>query len=215
MSSDNRNVALFSIPGCVTFPYTHMPLHVFEPRYRDMVNHCISNDMMMGVCHTHKVLHEKKASQSLKETLNSNQSTYKPQSVFSVGDVELLDTLPDGRLHVVVHMQERVQLEQEVQTLPFSIVEVSSLADLEFENQKHDTAQLKEKILTRLKALFAANTELMAYFDSAEIQDMNEDMFSYHIFSVLQFDPDMQQQILEIRSGVQRLELLLDILNSQ
>lgn len=196
MNADRRQVALFSIPGCVTFPHTHVPLHVFEPRYRDMVNHCISNAMMMGVCHTQKVVHEKRVNQSLEETLSSNQSTYKPHSIFSIGEVELIDTLPDGRMQIVVHMSERVQLQKEIQTLPFSIVEITPLHDIDMQGFETEALQLQEKIVTRIRALFAGNAGLLKYFESPELQSMNAKAFSYNIFSVVQFAPEAQQEIL-------------------
>ena len=50
-------VALFPIPNSVSFPWVPCPLHVFEPRYRQMVRHCIDNSLMIGVCHTEKLVH--------------------------------------------------------------------------------------------------------------------------------------------------------------
>ena len=35
------DVALFPIPGAVSFPGVPRALHVFEPRYRQMVEYCI------------------------------------------------------------------------------------------------------------------------------------------------------------------------------
>jgi len=144
-------VALFSIPGCVSFPCSQVPLHVFEPRYREMVNYCLSENVQMGVCHTQKVVHQASEKKSLKEALSSNQSTYKPYSVFSVGDVQLLETLDDGRMHIFVDMKQRVRLEREIQTLPFSVVEVSSLDDEPVSDELALT-QAKEKVLSRMQA---------------------------------------------------------------
>ena len=76
-------VALFPIPNSVNFPGVPCALHVFEPRYRQMVRHCIETDMLMGICHTEKVLHDGGDAQSMSEALSSNQSTYKPCRIFS------------------------------------------------------------------------------------------------------------------------------------
>ena len=95
-------VALFPIPNSVNFPGVPTPLHVFEPRFRDMVKYCIDNDVMMGVCHTQGVVRAIKHEQNPEEALSSNQSTYKPCDVFSAGKVELLKELDDGRLGVAL-----------------------------------------------------------------------------------------------------------------
>ena len=208
-----KQVALFSIPGCVCFPHTRVPLHVFEPRYREMVNHCIDKGVLMGVCHTQKVVHQKEKKQSLQEALNSNQSTYKPQEVFSVGQVELLETLSDGRMHIMVNMQERVSLERETQTLPFSMAEVSVLPD-EAHSNEEETHILKDKILHRCIALFANNPNFVKYLQSPEIEAMSGEEFSYAIFSLVRLEPEIQQDILEIRSARDRLSAFLDMINA-
>ncbi len=114
-------IALFPIPNSVNFPGVPIPLHVFEPRYRKMVRYCIDNDVMMGVCHTEKMIHANTREQSREEALSSNQSTYKPCQIFSAGKVELLDELEDGRMAIAVDCEVRLKLKQERQTLPFSI----------------------------------------------------------------------------------------------
>merc|ERR1712157_548154 len=101
------NIAIFPIPNCICFPGTVMPLHVFEPRYRTMVQHCLEHQMPLAVCHTQKVLRQAERKDTLDEMLNSNQSTYKPELVFSAGPCELLQTLDDGRMALQVNMQQR------------------------------------------------------------------------------------------------------------
>jgi Lon protease-like protein len=178
-----------------------------------MVNHCLNNDLMMGVCHIQKVLHQVKEKKTLQEALSSNQDTYKPHDIFSIGKVELLETFPDGRMKITVDMLERVKLEREVQTLPFSIVEVSEYPDLAEADEAVLVDQFKEKIITRIKALFSENQAVINYFDSSEITRMPADVFSYVVFTVIRLDPDNQQEILELRTPKSRMETLLKILN--
>ena len=42
-------VPIFPLPEVVFFPETVLPLHVFEPRYRQMVADCLAADGWMGV----------------------------------------------------------------------------------------------------------------------------------------------------------------------
>jgi Lon protease-like protein len=42
-------VALFPLPNAVLFPGTVVPLHIFEPRYREMVRDCASSDGLIGI----------------------------------------------------------------------------------------------------------------------------------------------------------------------
>ena len=57
-------VALFQIPSLVAFPGTLVPLHVFEPRYRQMIRDCVRDERMIGVCHTRKTIRAAKANQT-------------------------------------------------------------------------------------------------------------------------------------------------------
>ena len=210
-----KQVALFSIPGCVSFPYSTVPLHVFEPRYREMVKYCLENEVLMGVCHVQKVLHQAKPDQTLQETLKSNQSTYKPHNVFSIGKVELLDTFADGRMKIVVAMSERARLEREVQTLPFSLVDTSPINDSPSnDDEPEQSGILKEKIIRRMLALTADNPQAVEYLSSEKVKQMPIDEFSYRVFSMIQLDPDLLQQVLEMTSPNQRMTNFLRILNS-
>ena len=53
MAEKYLDVALFPIPGMVCFPYCSVPLHVFEPRYRAMVEDSIKHE---PVSYTHLTL---------------------------------------------------------------------------------------------------------------------------------------------------------------
>ncbi len=115
------DAALFPIPSSVSFPGVPCPLHVFEPRYRKMVQHCLDHELLMGVCHTEKLLHAPVNDQGLEKALNSNQATYKPCDIFSAGPVKLLEELKDGRMVIEVDTNIRLKLQNEIQTLPFNI----------------------------------------------------------------------------------------------
>ena len=44
-----RRIPLFPLPGVVLLPGTLLPLHIFEPRYRQMVANALSGDRMIGM----------------------------------------------------------------------------------------------------------------------------------------------------------------------
>lgn len=207
-------VALFPIPNCVSFPGTVYPLHVFEPRYRAMVKHCVATGTYMAICHTRKELHPARPNQSREEALQSNQATYKPCDVFSAGPCELLEELPDGRMLIHVHLKKRFRAVSEQQTLPFSIYDCEEFRDEPLDAAQEDAlVLLKDKILHRLGAMTATNPGLHALLKSDEWQGKSPLSFSFAIFGLVHLEADLQQQVLEIRSPVERLELLLTLLN--
>ena len=205
-------VALFPIPNCVVFPGMIFPLHVFEPRYRTMIKHCMEHHMPVAICHTEKTLHHSGPHEHLTEALNSNQDTYKPKSVFGAGLCELYETLEDGRMLINVHVDTRYRLRQIQQTLPFNIAECEELKDDPSQDDQQ-LAELKDKVMHRLLALSADEQDVQDILHSQAWEEMEPLKFSFAVFGLIRLEPDIQQAILEQTQAAQRLQLMLNVLN--
>ena len=209
-----KRVALFPIPDCVTFPGTSFPLHVFEPRYRSMIQYCLENDTFLAVCHTQKIIRESKPNQTLEESLQSNQATYRPYNVFSAGPCELIETLEDGRMIINVHLQKRYNATKEIQTLPFSLWECEEYVDQQGEHDTSEAEEIKQKIIHRICSLMHQNSELTTLLNSNDWTSKDPTAFSFEFFSLLRFPGDVLQSILEKRSTIERLKETLNLLNA-
>jgi Lon protease-like protein len=208
-------VALFPIPDSVNFPSVPCSLHVFEPRYRKMVQHCIDNDMLMGVCHTEKVVHANTRQQTREQALGNNQDTYKPCNVFAAGPVELIEQLDDGRMLIEVDHNIRLQLVSERQTLPFSIWECEELPDQVLsDSELVALQQSKEKVLHRLLTITHDVEEVQQVLSADFWQQMPAIQFSFAVSNLLGTDAAVKQQLLEMTHPQQRLGTVLAMLNS-
>ena len=213
-----ETICVFPIPGCVTFPGNVFPLHVFEPRYRAMIQHCLDTGMKVAICHTRKTIHEANPSDNLNQALSSNQSTYQPFDIVSAGVCELVNTTKDGRLYLNVHIQQRYRLKGYTQRLPYLMAEAEELPDVQPDDgQRQANSQLKDKILHRLVALargrHGLNKDIADLLETPEWASMSAEDFSYRIFGLVRFDGDLLQELLEITSAHERLQLTLDLLN--
>ncbi|MEH6586283.1 MAG: LON peptidase substrate-binding domain-containing protein [Halioglobus sp.] len=209
------DVALFPIPNSVNFPGVPCPLHVFEPRYRQMVHHCIDQNLLMGVCHTEKMLHHKEQEQTVAEALASNQATYKPQRIFSAGPVQLLQELDDGRILIQVDNNVRLQLGQEKQTLPFSIWACEELLDESLDETGELTLQQSQaKILNRLLAITHDNKQAQEMLNSGHWQTMPAHAFSFAAAGLLGMAPETSQALLEMTNAQNRLDTILEMINA-
>ena len=210
---DLVQVALFPIPNMVAFPGTIVPLHVFEPRYRQLIRDCVEVKRMVGVCHTVKAIHQPSKAQSLEQALNSNQTTYTPQEIFSAGDCEIIETTPDGRIVASIAMRERLMLVDEVQSLPYRIVACESVPDDQEARDSEAEHALQASINGRLIELIGTrDAELVREFQDSEWQALDPAAFSFRVFQYLKFDADVMQEILEMRSAHARLDLIWSIL---
>ena len=44
-----RTLAIFPLEGALLLPHGQMPLHIFEPRYRNMIEEALGNERMLGM----------------------------------------------------------------------------------------------------------------------------------------------------------------------
>jgi len=89
-------VPLFPLPNVVHFPHTLLPLHVFEPRYRRMVADTLDGERVLAMA----VARE--------EVRPEERPRIHP--VGSIGKIELIDELPDGRYHLLLEGLARVRI---------------------------------------------------------------------------------------------------------
>lgn len=103
-------VPVFPLPGVVFFPRTILPLHVFEPRYRAMVRDAMNGDGLLAVS-------------LLKPGWEANyEGNPAFHSVATVGRIEDLDTLKDGRFNLRLVGLARVELGAVVADHPYRTV---------------------------------------------------------------------------------------------
>jgi Lon protease-like protein len=207
-------VALFPIPGSVSFPGDTVTLHVFEPRYRKMITDCVAEGRRVGVAHTLGVLTPSKTQPGapLKEQLNQNQSTYLAHPVFSAGFVEVKQTLADGRLLIQIPMDGRYQMKTEIQQVPYKIFTCQSYEDQPEPSLKDMRDFLDQEIIR----LFPDESgQLEKYILSDEWQNQSDSAYSFKVYSIFKMEPDFLQQILVTQSAKKRLEELIQYLGLQ
>src|SRR3989442_8566328 len=92
---------LFPLPNVVLFPNVSLPLHIFEPRYREMVADALAGDRMIGMV--------------LLRPGWEHEYDAKPP-VYPIGCsgvITHVDRLPDGRYNIVLRGVERFRIVEE------------------------------------------------------------------------------------------------------
>ncbi len=219
-------ISLFPIPGSVTLPFSKIPLHVFEPRYRKMIKDSIEAHRRVGIAHTQKILSEAKIDPkaSAEEKLNQNQATYQAHPIFSAGFAKILETLADGRLMVEINTDCRYEIIEEKQQVPYKIVickpfldESKSLKSEELKGINYiDPQTLRLQLDQALIELVKGQDEtIVNYLKSLTWTEQTLEEYSYKIYSIVGFEPDVLQKILELRSSFDRISFMKDILTRQ
>jgi len=203
-------VAVFPIPGCVVFPGQVFPLHVFEPRYRKLLQYCTDKRISLAVANVAKRIHKVRGETRLANH-QRNLDTYKPMHTVTAGEVTILERFADHRVVVRVDANRRLQLVNCQQMLPFYIYEAIEWNDLE-EQMSDDARDARNEVLQFIRSLFVQArvprvNENLKYFESLGMSQL-----SFEIFSFVQFDTEFKQWALELQSPSERLVALLSVL---
>ena len=108
---------LFPLPNVVLFPNVFLPLHIFEPRYREMVADAITGDRMIGM-----VL--------LRPGWELNYEGRPP--VYPIGCSGLIthvEQLADGRYNIVLRGFERFRVVAEDHSRPYRRASLERLSE--------------------------------------------------------------------------------------
>lgn len=102
---------IFPLPSSVLIPGGHLPLHVFEPRYRKMIADVLAGDRVLGIALLAPGWEA------------AYQGRPEVHPVLGVGYVQAAELLPDGRYNIIVHGVARARIVEELESAePYRIV---------------------------------------------------------------------------------------------
>jgi len=168
----------------VLFPGTQLPLHIFEPRYKEMIGECLANKAPFGVV------------RALEEGI--------AQIGCTAEIVAVTKTYPDGRLDLVAEGRKRFEVLELNQERSFLRAEVLLLPDEPGSPEQEEEARAIE--LHRQILVLAGAAQDLSRADKSAL--------SFHLAGSLPLDLDFKQKLLAMRSEAQRLPMLVAHLES-
>ena len=180
-------IPLFPL-NVVLMPGMPMPLHIFEERYKQMVDECLENSSEFGM-----VLADEDGTRSIGCTARI---------------VELVQRYEDGRLVILVEGSRRFKLNNVLTGKPYYVGEVEYLED---EPSDEDISALAEECVALLERVIEAATEGEV---GIEVEPPYRNL-SFAIAGRIEFDLETRQRILELPVEGTRLrkvrELLIEV----
>lgn len=167
----------------VLFPTVPLPLHVFEERYRLMINQCIDGGEPFGV-----VYHRGSELEQVGCTAAVNQ---------------VLNRYDDGRLDVMTVGQQRFRIEALDDSGMFLTAQASVLADKP--QPVHES--LKQTAIRQLLA-YAKLSDLQ--LDNESVDGLNANQLAYLIAGVDAVPLATKQRLLELDGAAERLRQSID-----
>ena len=175
-------IGLFPL-NLVLVPGEQAPLHIFEPRYRELIGECLDFGNDFGLL------------------LEDDEGMREVGTRCKV--VEVIDRFPDGRLNVVVEATERFQLLEVTDGRAFRTAEIETLPD-ESDTPMED--EVEEVLAAYARVVAAAEAEL-------DDLDLDADSVAYQIAARIDFGTEVKQGLLELRSERERVIKLAPMLN--
>lgn len=118
MESKTLEIPVFPLPDVVLFPNTRLPLHVFEPRYKQMIADCLAGDKMLAIA---------QLKPGWREDYYGAPPVYR---VVGVGRIVEHVDLEGGRYDIVVEGVARGTVVREQMRGPYRIATVETVPDI-------------------------------------------------------------------------------------
>jgi ATP-dependent Lon protease len=188
-----RELPLFPLPEVVLFPGRPLPLHIFEFRYRMMMNTILEYDRRFGV-------------------LMINPSTGKIANIGCCAEIVHFERLPDDRMKMLTMGQSRFRLLEYVREKPYRVGLVEWFEDKptneNLTNKAREISKLLQDVVLLSSKLTDQSIELPENIPTSPLE------LSYWIASNLYGVASEQQALLEMQDTSERLQREADILST-
>ncbi len=179
-----EEIGLFPL-GIVLLPTERVPLHVFEPRYKELIGECLEHDREFGF-------------------LYADES-----GVREIGTLarvtEVLERFDDGRLNVVVEGGGRFRVESLTRGRSFLTATVVPVANTPGGAGSAESVAQAAGSFRALAAVAGAETE--------EIDESSPEL-SFELAAQVELPADAKQRLLELDSEQERLDLVTGLLDA-
>jgi ATP-dependent Lon protease len=172
-------IGLFPL-GMVLLPSERVPLHIFEPQYRELIGECLEDGREFGL-------------------LLSDDRGLRDVGTRAVV-AEVLERFDDGRLNVVVEGRERFRLLSLTSGRAFQTGEIEPVED----DPEEPPAEERERAVAQLHRV--------AELAGADVGEVDTQATAFELAARVEFEPELKQRLLELRSEPARLKTLSDLL---
>ncbi len=192
-------IPVFPLPSVVLFPNVFLPLHIFEPRYRQMVDDALKGDRIIGMV-----------------LLRAGwEGDYEGRpAVYPIGCAGVIthaERLPDGRFNIVLRGMEKFRIRDEESGHPYRVAQVDSVPEPAPDSLREEM-QLHRR---RLEELLVPQPERSGSKEAKDTKvptSMPDEDLVNALAQYLEFDPVEKQALLERDGLLERCRSLIELL---
>ncbi|MGH9384308.1 MAG: LON peptidase substrate-binding domain-containing protein [Vicinamibacterales bacterium] len=196
--STPQSIPIFPLPTVVLFPHVFLPLHIFEPRYRQMVADALSGDRLIGMA-------------LLRPGYESDYEGRPP--IYNTGCTGLIthfERLDDGRFNLILRGLDKFSVLGEEDPTDARIYRraLVSLIDESLHDHDRDVLRTERRRLEAALGPFFDRTVGEQQLPSA----MPDEDFVNALAQYLEFDPIEKQALLERDGAIARCRSMVELL---
>ena len=187
-------IPLFPLSGAILFPRSQLPLHIFEPRYREMVRDVMEGPGRIGMI----------------QPVAGDE--YQLHSIGCIGELVGVEELEDGRFNIVLHGASRFRLIGEADlgtSYRQADVEPDILGDDDPPPLGLAARAEVEREARRLGDAMGLSVDWQA------VGRLDDEMLVNAIAQVAPFDVGAKQALLESATLAERADLLVQLMQFQ
>lgn len=196
----STRLSVFPLPGALLFPKMHLPLHIFEPRYRALISDAMARDRRIGMVQPRPGVAEKRPNVSSDE----RPALFDLGCVGKIAEVEAMD---DGRYNVVLEGVALFRIVRELDvTTQFRQVEAELIPAA-----TDETLSLGARAALELESKSFA--EAHGYqVDWDAVARLDDESLVNGIAQIAPFDTAAKQALLEAPGIGERAELIVQLM---
>jgi uncharacterized protein len=188
---DIVRISLFPLTGAILFPGRQLPLHIFEPRYRDLVGDSLARDRMIGMVQP--------------KGQGNHPDLFTVGCLGRIGDVEAMD---DGRYNIILEGVQRFSILKELEvTTTFR----QAQAELWEEDEGADALSIAERASLEIESRRFADAQGYAV-DWKAVGQLDDYSLVNAIAQIAPFDYAAKQALLEARGLSMRADLIVQLM---
>ena len=194
MDEKPLRLSIFPLAGALLFPRAHLPLHIFEPRYRAMITDALARDRRIGM-------------------IQPRDEGPRPAlfDVGCIGRIAHVEALADGRFNVILEGLSRFRLLREIDTTtPFRQVE-ASVAGFADDGEPVPLGLALRADLERESRRFAEARGYAVDWDA--VGRIDDETLVNSVAQIAPFEAAAKQALIEAPDIAARADLLVQLLH--
>ena len=192
-------VRLFPLPNLVMFPYVVQPLHIFETRYREMVEEALETDQLIAMAHLQP---------GWEADVEARPAIF---PIICIGRIISHTRFDDGKLNILLLGLCRARIENELPpTRLFREADVRLVEDQYAGSAPHVRAALQRELLHCFRRFTPETPAAQEQFESLMNNRLPLGVLTDIISFTMKFDVQLKQRLLSEWDVDRRARLLLD-----